>query len=87
MEAGDTTIGNEVRHVKLILSAQLLPVGLMVARKHEDNLYGGVVGVKSVERAHQHGTTFHWDKLLGQLTAHTQSLTSCYNNGIFLHSG
>ena len=57
----------------------------MVARKHEDNLYGGVAGVKRVERAHQHGTTFHWDKLLGQFAPHTKPLTSSNDDDVFVH--
>ena len=85
MEAGGTTIGNAMGYSKLVLSAELLPVGLMVVREHEDNLYGAITRMKGVERAHQHRTTLNRDKLLGQLTAHTEALAPGYDNGVLIH--
>ena len=85
METGGTTIGNAVGHCKLILLAELLPIGLMVAREHKDNLYGMVTRVEGVERVHQHRTPSHWDKLLGQLSTHAEAFTSSYDNGVLFH--
>jgi hypothetical protein len=85
VKASGTPIGYAVRHTEVILPAQLLPIGLMVAGKHENNLYGRVAGMERVERVHQHGTSFDGDKLLGQLTAHAEALASSDDNGVVVH--
>ena len=85
VEAGSTAIGNMVRHTEVVLTAQLLPIGLMIAWEHENNLYIGVKSMEGVERAHQHGTPLDGDKLLRQFAPHTEAFASSYDDSIFFH--
>ena len=84
VEACLSAVGNGVGKVEPILTAQLAPVGLLLARQHYDDLQVGREVVERLESVHQHGLSANGQKLLGHVAAHAQPLTAGHYDGIVL---
>ena len=59
-------------YVEGILAAQTAPELLLRMRQDKDNVQVGTVLSEPLYGAHQHGTTAHRQKLLGQFGTHAQ---------------
>lgn len=68
------TVGDGVLHGEVVLTAELLPVVLLCFGQHKYDAQLGGVLTKAFQRAHQYWFAADGQKLLGYVTAHSQSL-------------
>ena len=79
MEARRATVGNGVREREMVLAAEVVPKSLLVLGEHQDetNTWDGTL--EGFEGVHQHGASAYRQKLLRQVSAHTQPLAASNN--------
>ena len=77
MKTGFSAVGDSVSLVELILLAKRVPILLLRFRQYEDDVDVGVVFAESADGAHEYRQSVDRKELLGNIAAHTQSLTTC----------
>ena len=85
VEAGAAAVGQLVADVELVLAAQLMPVALLFARQHQDDVQLFRVLAEAHQRAHQHRNAAHGQKLFGHIAAHAQALAARHNDDVVSH--
>ena len=78
VEAGFAAIGYLVLDVEVVLFAELVPVCLLAFWQNQDDAQLWVVLMKTLDGAHQDRFACHWQKLLGNLASHAETLASGY---------
>lgn len=86
LETCRATVGQLIRNVKRILRTQRTPIVLLLLGQHEDEVQLRVVVMKTLQRAHKHGTAANGQELLGHVTAHARTLATGDNDHIVLLS-
>ena len=66
----------------MIFLAKLQPVVMLVFRQHKDNLQRFAICTETLQRTHQDGLPAYWQKLLGNVSPHAQSLAASHDNDI-----
>ena len=76
---------NPDRGVETVGSAELLPIGMLLGRQHQDDADVGQRTHERIDGAHQHRPAVDGKELLGHLSAHPQSLAACHHDDITVH--
>ena len=84
LETRRTTVGQLIRNIKRILRTQRPPIVLLLFGQHEDEVQLRVVVMKTLQRAHEHGTAADRQELLGYITAHARALATGDDDHIVL---
>ncbi len=85
MKTRCTTIDNGVLEREGMLTAEVVPEGLLVGGQNENKMYARDSTLESLQRVHQDWTSAYGQKLLRQVTTHSQATASGDYNHILVH--